>query len=421
MKFILFLISIFLIYNSLFAQFQNVEITSIPAFYQPNEPCIFIDRKNPFNILAASAVGNIYISNDTGKTFVADTSKTDYGNWSDPSVIIDNKGNYYYFHLSGTRKGNSSDRIVCNKSGDGKIFKTISTPGYNPRTCQERPWALYDSRTNSICLTYIEFDVYGSTLKGDSTRVYFTRSKDEGLTWSSPIRINKNAGNCSDQDLSTQGATTVIDNDGIIYVTWAFNNAIYQNISGDGGKTWLPTENKIAEQPGGWDFIISGVNMPNGLPVAVVDKSNGKHKNTLYVFWADQRNGINNTDVFMTKSGDKGKTWSSPKKVNQDKGEAHQFHTWACIDETTGYLYCIYYDRRNLQHNYNNVYLSISKDGGETFTDYCVTEQPFLTNDKDYFGDFIHIDAFKGIVRPVWIKAIEGKNSVYTAIINFAE
>ena len=81
----------------------------------------------------------------------------------------------------------------------------------------------------------------------------------------------------------------------------------------------------IAEQPGGWAFDIPGITRCNGMPVIKTDYSNGPHRGSLYVSWSDQRNGTDNTDIWLIRSSDKGVTWSAPIKVNTDKEKTHQF------------------------------------------------------------------------------------------------
>ena len=85
----------------------------------------------------------------------------------------------------------------------------------------------------------------------------------------------------------------------------------------DQGDTWLPVEVVISDQPGGWDYDISGLNRSNGLPFTVCDTSQSSTRGNLYVHWSDQRNGLLDTDVWIIKSTDGGDTWTRPKRVEQ--------------------------------------------------------------------------------------------------------
>ena len=48
------------------------------------------------------------------------------------------------------------------------------------------------------------------------------------------------------------------------------------------------------------------------------------------------------SDIWIKKSKDGGKTWSSDIKVNSDDSNHHQFLSWMTVDQSTGYLYVVY-------------------------------------------------------------------------------
>ena len=88
------------------------------------------------------------------------------------------------------------------------------------------------------------------------------------------------------------------------------------------------------------------------------------------------------------------------------------------IDQTTGYLYTLFYDRRNYSDSQTDVYLAVSKDGGITFENHKISESPFTPLSYVFFGDYINISAHQGVVRPIWTRYENGQLSVWTAIIN---
>ena len=185
----------------------------------------------------------------------------------------------------------------------------------------------------------------------------------------------------------------------------------------DGGATWLDEEQAITAQFGGWTLSIPGVLRANGLPILKSDLSSGPHKGTLYLNWSDQKNGEDNTDVWLSKSIDGGKTWTERIRVNQDDSKRHQFFTWMTIDQSTGYLYFVYYDRRNYHDNRTVVYVTVSRDGGASFQDYKVSDTPFEPNDQVFFGDYLNIDAVNGEIRPIWPRMDDAKISLWVALI----
>jgi hypothetical protein len=221
-----------------------------------------------------------------------------------------------------------------------------------------------------------------------------------------------------DDDNTVEGAVPAVGPDGEIYVTWSGPNGLVFNLSEDGGKTWLKAERRIADHIGGWNIQIPGIYRANGMPITKCDLSNGPNRGTIYMNWADQRNGTENTDIFLSKSTDRGKTWTSPIRVNQDSTERHQFFTWMDIDQTTGNLWFVFHDRRNHADLGTDVYMAVSKDGGETFSEAKLSESPFYPDSTVFFGDYNNIAAHDNVVRPVWTRLDDKKLSVRTAIVD---
>jgi hypothetical protein len=88
------------------------------------------------------------------------------------------------------------------------------------------------------------------------------------------------------------------------------------------------------------------------------------------------------------------------------------------IDQTTGEIIIVFYDRRNYNDNNTDVYIARSTDGGETFDNIKISESPFLPSSNVFFGDYTNITAFDGKIRPIWVRADGASMSVWTAIID---
>ena len=410
--------------GNVYGQYTNIKIDNIQMIYGPCEPSIAISPKDPNTIVAGSLLNRVYHSKDAGKTWILDTLSSPYGVYGDPCVIADNDGNFYYFHLSDPDgKGRTGtkwiDRLVCQKSVDGgKKWDHGTFTGLNAGKNQDKEWAIHDPVNDLIYLTWTEFDKYGSADPQDSSYILVSKSRDKGETWSRPLRINRLAGGCLDDDQTVEGAVPAIGPQGEVYVAWSYNQKIYFNKSLNKGRTWHNKELEIAEQPGGWKFEIPGLGRANGLPVTVCDISDGPYQGTIYVNWSDQRNGSNNTDIWISKSNDGGETWSSPLIINDDRSGRHQFFNWITIDQVTGYLYLVYYDRRKYNDLRTDVYIAYSRDGGETFINEKISESPFKPSTQVFFGDYNNISAHNGIIRPIWTRADGTTLSVWTALIN---
>jgi hypothetical protein len=251
------------------------------------------------------------------------------------------------------------------------------------------------------------------------SNIMFSKSTDGGASWATAAQINEISGDCVDSDNTTEGAVPAVGPEGQIYVAWAGPEGIVFDRSLDQGQTWLDEDIFISDQPGGWDYNVSGIYRCNGLPVTCCDLStNSPHKGTIYVNWTDQRNGDSNPDVWIAKSADGGDTWSEPILVNDDNTDRAQFFSWMTIDQANGDVYVVFYDRRNYNNANTDVYLARSTDGGQTFSNFKISESPFLPYSSVFFGDYTNIVAHNGRVRPIWGRLENGNMSIMTAIID---
>jgi len=412
----LFILTIFLSGMALQAQYPNILISGENT---PNEPSIMINPKDPDQIVAGTNINNFYFSGNGGLTWQEGQLTSTYGVWGDPVIDVDTAGSFYFFHLSNPSFGNWIDRIVCQKSTDGgQTWNDGSFMGLNGTKAQDKHWSAIDRTNNHIYVTWTEFDNYGSSNPLDSSYIRFSKSLDGGMSWSPAKRINHVAGDCIDSDNTVEGAVPAVGPDGEIYVAWAGPAGLVFNRSLDQGETWMDTNIFVSDIPGGWDYAIPGIFRANGLPVTCCDLSNGPNRGTIYINWSDQRNGITDTDIWLIKSTDGGTTWSSRKRVNDDPPGKHQFFTWMTIDQSTGYIYFVFYDRRNYSNKLTDVYVAVSADGGETFINYKISESPFDPYSSVFFGDYTNISAVNNIVRPIWTRLDGGALSLYTALFD---
>jgi hypothetical protein len=406
------------------AQVQLIKLDEAENKLGPCEPSIAVNPNNPSEIVAGSVLDNYYYTKNGGKSWKKGKLTSSMGVYGDPCVIADYDNHFYYFHLSDPEgKGWKSeallDRIVCQRSDNGgKRWNDGAGIGFRDlRHDQDKEWACVNPATNELYVTWTEFDHYNSTEPEDSTYILFSKSSDYGASWSAPLRINQLAGNCLDDDLTVEGAVPSVGPDGQIYVAWAFDEKIYFDRSTDGGETWLEKDKIVARQPGGWKISIRGMERSNGMPVTACDLSDSPHQGTIYINWTDQRHGETDTDIWISKSTDQGETWSEPVRVNDDAPGKQQFLTWMAVDQTTGYLYVVFYDRRHHEDTHTDVYLAYSTDGGETFTNHQLTDEPFEMLEGPFFGDYNHIVAHGGKIYPVWTQMDNLKTSIWTSIV----
>lgn len=403
--------------------YPEVKIIEKSGGIGPCEPSIAINPLNPKEMVVGAVINHVARSSDGGRSWELSTISSTHGVWGDPVLLADYVGNFFYLHLSdpsGKNWGDTSllDRIVIQKSSDGgQSWSDGSFAGYAPPKDQDKPWGAVNPLNNHLYLSWTEYDRYGSKDPGHRSRILFARSTDGGESWSDPVKISRQEGDCISDDQTAEGSVPAVGPAGEIYISWAFDEQILFDRSFDGGQTWLEEDILVAAQPGGWNFRIPGLNRSNGLPVTVCDHSSGKFSGNLYVVWADQRNGETDTDIWVSRSSDRGEHWSEPLRINDDAPGRHNFLPWATVDPVSGYLYVVYYDRRNHSDDHTDVYLAVSKDGGNSFYNIRISQRPFLPYSTLFFGDYNNIAAWKGTVRPVWTRYEKGKLSIWTALI----
>lgn len=417
---LLFIFLIFLFFQG-FCQYPNVLITDNGQSL--SEPSITMNPRNPNELVAGSNLWYYYYSVDGGFNWTQEPlNSPDNGVWGDPCLIVDTAGMFYYFHLSNPPEGSWIDRIVCQKFDiENEEFVSDTYMGLNGTKAQDKEWAVVDSANNNIYVTWTQFDEYDFNPPADTTKhsnIMFSKSTDAGETWSDAVRINKVFGYCLDDDNTTEGAVPAVGPNGEVYVAWAGPEGIVFDRSLDMGETWLDEDIFVSDQPGGWDFDIPGINRCNGLPVTCCDISGSDFNGNIYVNWTDQRNGEDDTDVWMAKSTDGGNTWSEPKRVNDDPPGKQQFFTWMTIDQANGNIYFVFYDRRNYDNINTDVYMARSTDGGETFENFKISESPFFPSSGVFFGDYTNITAYNHQVRPIWARGDGGSMSIWTAIVD---
>jgi hypothetical protein len=422
------LIFLLLMAHSSWAQFRNITLAvEQEGIFPPLEPSIAINPRDQENIIAGVAVDRAIYSLDGGITWRTVQLQSPYGVKGDPALIFDAKGDAFFFHLSdpsneGRKNDAWLDRIVVNTSTDkGKSWDEGESIGHNPPKDQDKPWPGVHPKKQFMAVSWTQFDKYGVADTTCKSNILISFSENGGKKWTKPKRINGVSGNCLDDDETAEGAVPVINQDGRIFVAWSSMGYIVFDRSYDGGERWLSNDLAIAHQYGGWNMTIPGLKRANGLPVLAIDNSPSRFGGSLYICYADQKNGTDDTDIWLIRSTNYGDNWSQPLRINKDGAGKHQFFPWMAIDQATGYIYIVYYDRRDYDDTRTDVYLAYSRDGGSSFKEMKISESPFVPDPAKFFGDYNNIAAHKGIITPIWTRMDNGKTSVLTSVIKDAD
>jgi len=346
-------------------------------------------------------------------------------NSGDPSTAIGLNGWWYIGKIS-----NDNGQSIAYSKDKGKTWThvTIATKPAISSGILDKSHLWIDNNKSSPFKDYL-YDGWTNFVSDspDSGQIQIARSTNAGLTWSSPLAISTAAlaGNFN------HGVNIQTGDNGEVYATWSIydnwpsdENAIGFAKSIDGGGIFMPAT-RIIDNIKGIRFSLTGKDMRvNSFPSMTVDLSTGPNRGTIYLVWTNIGfpgiNTGNDIDIYLIKSQDRGETWSSPIRVNQDPaghGKQHYF-PWITCDPLTGGICVVYYDDRNVLSTQCETYVSYSYDGAMTWTDFKVsdvsfTPQPIPGLAFDYFGDYIGIQSRNMKVYPIWTDNRNGQAMTY--------
>ena len=375
-----------------------------------------MNPKDPRQVVVAyQDTAHIAYSVDAGGHWqdASGVAPPDYRVSGDVSVTYDDKGHaiicYIAFDSLGTSEywghGATRNGIYVRRSLDGgKTWEAHEVPVVQHPTIPGIP---FDDKP------YIVADDTGGPYAGNlyvgwtrwelnDSRLLFSRSTDDGKTWSQPAELDDHPGLPRDDNGGLEGFDGAVGPHGTLYAVWTDGSRIAYTESRDGGRTFASPRTIIHTAPA--FFTVEGVSRSNGFPQISADPRDGK----LYVTWSDYRNG--EVDVFCSASADHGRTWTPAIRVNSDPahdGNDH-FFQWLAVDPMTGAANVIFYDRRGDPDNQRQiVVLARSTDGGNSFTNYSWTVKPFDAYGL-FIGDYTGLAAFGGRVYGAWTTKLPG-------------
>lgn len=386
-----------------------IDLTPHPGFF--NEPSIAVNPNNPRQIVAAYQVSaTAASSSDAGEHWMlaSATAPKDYAVSGDVSVAFDNKGHAFLCYIAFDKLGTENywahnatrNGIFVRRSNDGgktwnpEASTVISHPTDPGIPFEDKPYIVADTNPKSphagnLYVGWTQFTLTKST-------ILFSRSTDDGNSWSVPIEISSHEGLPRDDNGAVEGFSGATATDGTLYAVWADGDNIAFTYSRDGGETFAPSKEVLDVAP--LYFKVSAVDRANGFPQISMDPK----ANRLFVSWSDYRNG--DVDIFVSTSQDRGASWFPAVRVNSDPihNGSDQFFQWLSVDPVTGAAYVVFYDRRDDPRNKNTtVVLARSTDGGRNFENYAWTRKPFQSRD-DFIGDYTGLAAFNGRIYGIW-------------------
>ncbi|MGB7135834.1 MAG: sialidase family protein [Acidobacteriaceae bacterium] len=399
-----------------------------------SEPGLAVNPLNPQQVVAVyQYIAQASYSGDAGRTWKASTgvAAPNYKNSGDVSTVFDNKGHalicYISFDKLGTVNywghGATRNGIFVRRSLDGgaawepELRTVVSQPSMPGVPFEDKPYLVADTSKSSPYAGNLYIGWTRWTLT--DSRLLFSRSTDDGLTWSAPIEISPVRGLPRDDNGALEGFDGAVGPDGTLYSVWATTDDIVFTKSYDGGKTFSRIRNIVTTAPS--MFALDGMERANGFPQIAIDPRGGRKGGPIYVTWSDYRNG--DVDVFCIVSKDHGRSWSKPIRVNNDPlhDGADQFFQWLAVDPVSGAVNVAFYDRRrDPEDRVQIVALARSTDQGAKFSNYAWTTTPF--NPQGVFmGDYIGLAAWGNRVYGAWASrtGAEKGTSVQVGVADF--
>lgn len=400
---------------------SNVSQSETFIVNHPNDPNILFASAytiltNPFFISEG-----IYISTNSGDTWFG--SDTCNGapiqfHGGEPAISIDKNGSFLLNRLG--RQPTFIGLYSHYSTDNGLTWSnqlTISAEDLEKHSLK--------SDINSTSTYYgRSYAVY--TMLAPPYKVRMSYTDNGGQNWTPVFDLNNPPQRCFGTDLD-------INENGEVLVCWAVLSAppspfeinIGFGRSSDGGSTWSIQENPIQTR-GITGILAQKQNIRvNSTPRIVVDNTESPHKGNIYIVTSQKELAPagNDPDIILFKSTDNGINWNQGVRVNQDglNNGKSQFFPAVTIDPSGG-INIIYLDDRNTTLDSTGVFLSRSTDGGETWTDYEISDHNFKPTAVSGIGagnisDHIDITYTNGKLWPVWMDNSSGVYQIWTVPI----
>jgi hypothetical protein len=250
---------------------------------------------------------------------------------------------------------------------------------------------------NRAHLTWLQVAEVGLLrVAGGPNPIVTSHASDDGRTWSPPVPI-------SDSGRERVGAATpAVDSEGhlvVLYYDFKSDRRDFEFLDGP------PAEEPFAlvvtrSEDGGQSFspgqeIDTNVVATNRFLVFLPEFASlaAGPAGTMYASWADGRNG--DEDVFVRRSGDGGRTWGAPVRVNDNplRDKTDQFLPRVGV-APDGRVDVLYLDRRNDPQNnvMTDAYLATSSNDGKSFKSIRMSSRSFSARVGPIIDDRLPVD-----------------------------
>ncbi len=434
--------------------FPNINVTNDP-FNDQNEPSLSVDPLDPLAIAigevddrsydvlwyCTTKNGGLTWDNDSLPHGFFDNGTQQFYEATDPGVVFDQTGTLFFSNVLLQDPGPNEE--ACYRSTD--IGQSWQSPVY------------VGGDTNQLDASQVDRDYI--TVDRDSLSIFFGRvyivwvsiaypystiveshSTDHGSSWSLPVQVSPDTG-------LFQGPVPACGPNGELYITYEDRDSTSRKIlvahSLDGGVSFTPQVEVSAyrdlgpELPDNFDGhpAIKDSVETNSFPSIAVNCELSREivlanrRGWIYVTWCG-RDADSNAHVFLSISKDSGMTWTPPGFIDEDSSsvKTDKFLPWIAVDQSNGNVGVTFYDSRNDPDSNILVddYLTLSTDGGETFTARRITNTSFdprihrdvVYGNLYFFGDYICLDALDSVWYPAWTDTRSGfDQDIYMSVV----
>lgn len=382
---------------------QNDWKSEIHAVVNPHDSTNIIA-----GVMASSPSGyldmHVYTSFDFGTTW-QQTATLPSGN--DPMFTVDDKGTIYLFYL--VPAGFDDVKMFYRYSTDkGKTWQKPTSDIISTEQTSDKEWAAADNNPNSP----YKGTVYLAFLSGDFL-VLHSKKPDSTSFSTTPVRLTD--GSFTFEQL----VSLTIAPDGAIHA--AFTGAqesndkvkLWHTVSTDGGAAFS-TPTKVAELA----TTIEGYFDPSlktpgfkSIPSSLLVSS--PEDGSLHLIWHDiviENNRATASNIYYTRSTDKGVTWATPRQLNDNQETEGYYHYLPSLAINADGVVCAsWYDGRAEKNSAKvNISTTYSLDNGISFVPYITANEApanLATMEDNFFftvGHYTQLVCTDGYAIPFW-------------------
>ena len=372
---------------------RSVHVSAAEPDSPHAELLVAADPADPKRLLACSMV----LGADTGTWTIVGYSSFDGGgswrrtlraehgpNTGDPACAFGPEGAAYLAALGGdtTIEGQDEFYTYVYRSLDGGA--SWGKPVRLPHT--DREYLTVDNTRGKyrgrvyLNATGLVKALDDATQYGENFRVgvAISHSDDGGLTFQPPVKVVSSG----DRYVLGMGNSVVLSDGTLVTL---FGEQRDRKVLDESRPKRPNADLKVIVSPNGgeqfakavtvsdWHMNYGEVSLTGSVvPVLAVDSSPGPFTDRLYTVWPDLRSG--RSEILLSYSTDKGKSWSPPLVVNDDRpfpGHAPGPDNGLPVVSVNsrGIVGVAWYDRRDHPGNLGwSVRFAMSEDGGETFS-----------------------------------------------------